>query len=85
MITHAAVKVFNRIYKGRRHGEAIHSAVKAGEIKPIKQDMQGFIAVIDGEEIYLNRKLARQEAIDSGQIAYEFEREGKPLISEELW
>jgi len=54
-------------------------------MRPIKQDMQGFIALIDGEEIYLNRKLARQEAVDAGQIRFEPKREGKPLISEELW
>ncbi len=82
MVSQAAVKCFNRIYKGRRHGEAIHNAVKAGELRPITSKMQGF--VLDTGE-FVSRCEARNIAIRCGQIFFSKDRDGRPLVSEELW
>ena len=82
MIVKAGVKVCDRVYGGRRHGDAIHAAVEAGETPPIKSKMQGFI--LDSGE-FVNRIEARLIAIRCGQISFLKSRIGKPLISEELW
>ena len=82
MIVRAAVKVGDIVYEGRRHGEAIHAAAKAGEPTPITQKMQGF--VLDTGE-FVTRIEARPIAIRCGQIFFCKSRIGKPLISEELW
>ena len=82
MIERAAVRVRDRVYVGRRHGEAIHEAAKAGEELPITQKMQGF--VLDTGE-FVTRIEARPIAIRCGQIFFHKSKIGKPLISEELW
>lgn len=82
MIIAAAVNVCDRIYEGRRHGEAIHEAVECGETPPITSQMQGFI---NHNDAFFDRVEAREAAVASGQIPFNKDRVGKPLISEELW
>lgn len=82
MIEAAAVRVGKNVYTGRRHGAAIHAAISAGEEAPITSKMQGF--VLDTGE-FVSRHEARNIAIRCGQIFHRKDRNGKPLISEELW
>lgn len=70
------------VFIGRRHGEAIHVAVTAGVPKPVTREMQGFV---DEEGNFYTRKEARDHAVCSQQIRYQEDRDGKGLVSEELW
>ena len=82
MIVAAAVRVNGKIYRGRRHGAAIHAAIEAGEQRPITSKMQGFVT---DAGVFITRKMGRDYAIKCGQIKFNKKRDWKPLISEELW
>jgi len=65
-----------------RHFTLIREAIKAGEEKPITQDMQGFL-LSDGR--FARRKVALMVALDSGQVTKDKLINKNTLLSEDLW
>lgn len=77
-IKEAALKIGDRVWTGRRHGDAIIVAIR--DIRgSIKGAVYGFVTE-DGE--FLDRQQAFERAVECGQIKNEGER---ALVSEMLY
>ena len=80
MIAASAIKLDDKIYMGRRHGDIIGDQYPKGnkEIGRCGRAIQGFVT---GEGEFLNRQEAGKHAFECGQT----EEYKQTLYSEDLW
>jgi hypothetical protein len=85
VITSAAIRYKQTVYRGKNHAECIVAAHKATGDKPIRGE-QGFTVMDRRVEItperFVDRREAKKIARRSGQLAYS--RVGDELFSEDI-